>query len=219
MQKQKNIFWDVDGVFADLNFAYFQFLTNHPKWKDKYKDLKWADLDKVLPINPKYGSLELKTHTEFGEELDKDFTSSLDFFNHRPLYAGAVEAIKKLHKLGYRQFTMSATFNVEVKTKLLNHLLADVLDYITIECVEHGKFMHDTAKEDMLKSCYEKYSLAPQETVLIDDRIYNLEAAINTGANPIRWRCEFTSELPEEMNWIPEFSDYNKLIEFLENLK
>ena len=57
---------------------------------------------------------------------------------------------------------------VEKKKALLNTLLADVTDFLTIECVQHGQFMHDTAKEDMLKSCFEKYSLKPEETVLVD---------------------------------------------------
>ena len=26
----KNIFWDVDGVLANLNYAYYNFLTKHP---------------------------------------------------------------------------------------------------------------------------------------------------------------------------------------------
>ncbi len=215
--KIKNIFWDVDGVLADLNFAYFNFLTNHPKWKDKYKDLKWQDLDKALPIVPKYGALELKTHPEHGTEMDKDFTSDLSFFNNRPLYDGAIEAIKEFDRLGYKQFTMSATFNVEVKKALLNELFAEVKDILTIECVEHGTFMHDTAKEDMLKECFTKYGLKPEETVLVDDRIYNQEAAINVGANPVRFRCEFTSDLPNEMNWIPEVYSYNELVKLLEN--
>ena len=29
----KNIFWDVDGVLANLNFAYFNFLKNHKNYK------------------------------------------------------------------------------------------------------------------------------------------------------------------------------------------
>ena len=53
----KNIFWDVDGVLANLNFAYFNFLTNHPNYKETYAGLKWEDLPKVLPIQPKYLSL------------------------------------------------------------------------------------------------------------------------------------------------------------------
>ena len=37
----KNIFWDVDGVLADLNHAYYHFLTGHPNYRDQYQDLKW----------------------------------------------------------------------------------------------------------------------------------------------------------------------------------
>ncbi len=203
----KNIFWDVDGVLANLNFAYYHFLTQHPKYAPDYKDMKWEDLPKVLPIVPKYGALELKTHPTRGVEMDKDFCSSYEFFSYRPLYPNVVETLKELHDMGYRQFTMSATFDVETKKKLLNTLLADVTDFLTIECVQHGKFMHDSAKEDMLKSCFEKYGLKAEETVLVDDRIYNQYAAINVGAHPVRMRCEFTTDLPEDLNWIPEVKD------------
>ena len=37
----KNIFWDVDGVLANLNYAYYNFLTKHPNYADQYKDMKW----------------------------------------------------------------------------------------------------------------------------------------------------------------------------------
>ena len=211
----KNIFWDVDGVLANLNYAYYNFLTNHPNYKDTYKNLQWQDLPKALPIVPKYGALELKTHPTLGEQMDYDFCHSPEFFCNRPLYPNVIETLKELHDLGYRQFTMSATFDVETKKKFLNTLLKDVTDFLTIECVQHGKFMHDTAKEDMLKSCFEKYGLKAEETILVDDRIYNQHAAINVGAHPIRMRCEFTTDLPEELSWIPEVKDVKELKEWL----
>ena len=36
----KNIFWDVDGVLANLNYAYYNFLTKHPSYAPLYKDIK-----------------------------------------------------------------------------------------------------------------------------------------------------------------------------------
>lgn len=207
----KNIFWDVDGVLANLNFAYYNFLTKHPKYAPIYGSMKWEDLPKVLPIVPKYGALELKTHPEHGVDMDYDFCHSPEFFCNRPLYPNVIEVLKELHGKGYKQFTMSATWNVDVKKKFLNELLHEVTDFLTIECVQHGKFMHDSAKEDMLKSCFEKYDLKADETVLVDDRIYNQYATINAGAHPVRMRCEFTTDLPEELNWIPEVKD---MVEF-----
>jgi len=211
----KNIFWDVDGVLADLNFAYFNFLKNHPNYSGDYKDLEWRDLDKVLPIYPKYGALEVKNHPTFGESMDRDFCTSPEFFNNRPLYPDVVETLKELDRLGYRQFTLSATFDVETKKKLLNTLLADVTDFLTIECVQHGEFMHDTAKEAMLKACFEKYGLEARETILVDDRIYNQYAAINAGASPVRLRCEFTTDLPADIDWTPEFSTVGAVKDWL----
>lgn len=211
----KNIFWDVDGVLANLNYAYYNFLTRHPKYAPQYGNIKWEDLPKVLPIVPKYGALELKTHPTQGVEMDYDFCHSPEFFTNRPLYPNVVETLKELNDKGYRQFTMSATFDVETKKKFLNNLLHEVTDFLTIECVQHGKFMHDSAKEEMLKSCFEKYGLKAEETILVDDRIYNQYAAINVGAHPIRYRCEFTSDLPEELSWIPEVRSMEELKNWL----
>ena len=213
--KFKNIFWDVDGVLADLNHAYFNFLRNHPNYRDQYHDLSWEDLDKVLPINSRYGALELKTHATKGVQMDKDFCGSPEFFENRPLYPNVVETLRGLHRLGYQQFTLSATFDVETKKKLLAVLLADVTDFLTIECVQHGEFMHDTAKEDMLKACLAKYDLKAEETILVDDRIYNLYAAIHTGVSPVRLRCAFTTDLPEELRWIPEFPSVDAVMNWL----
>ena len=99
----------------------------------------------------------------------------------------------------------------------MNNLLAEVTDFLTIECVQHGQFMHDSAKEDMLKQCFEKYGIKAEETILVDDRIYNLYAAINVNVNPVRMRCEFTSDLPEELKWIPEVKDVVELKNWLIN--
>lgn len=213
--KIKNIFWDVDGVLADLNYAYFHFLTGHPNYRDRYRDLKWEQLSEVLPVAPEYGALELKTHPELGVEMDRDFCADQSFFTNRPLYPNVIEVLKELDNLGYRQFTMSATFDVEKKKAYLNNILAPVTDFLVIECVKHGEFMHDNAKIERLKSCYQKYQLEPDETILVDDRIYNQHAAIDSGAHPVRMRCEFTTDLPEELAWIPEFENVEAVRDWL----
>ena len=64
--------------------------------------------------------------------------------------------------------------------------------------------MYDSTNEEALKECFEKYGLNADETVLVDDRIYNQYAAIQVGAHPVRYRCPFTTDLPEELKWIPE---------------
>ncbi len=200
----KNIFWDVDGVLADLNYAYYHFLKNHPTYREQYKDLKWQDLDKVLPINPKYGALDLKCHPTMGDQMDADFCHNSEFFENRPLYPNVVETLRSLNDLGYRQFTLSASFDPEVKKKFLNKLLAPVTNFLTIECVGHGKFLHDTTKEGKFLECFKKYDLNPEETLLVDDRIYNMYAALNVGVLPLRMRCEFTTDLPMDLKWIHE---------------
>ena len=211
----KNIFWDVDGVLADLNHAYYHFLTGHPNYRDQFKGLKWEQLPEVLPILPEYGALELKTHPELGTEMDRDFCADPAFFRTRPLYPEVIEVLKVLNQLGYRQFTMSATFDVEAKMAYLQDILDPVTDFLTIECVQHGEFMHDTAKIDRLRHCYQKYDLNPNQTILVDDRIYNQYAAIESGAHPVRMRCEFTTDLSTELSWVPEFRNVREVMEWL----
>ena len=207
----------MDGVLADLNYAYYHFLTGHPKYRERYESLKWKQLPEVLPIVPEYGALELKTHPELGKEMDQDFCTDQKFFRNRPLYPGVIEALKELNQCGYRQFTMSATFDVEKKKAYLEDILAPVTDFLTIECVQHGEFMQDTAKKESLRACFQKYDLLPEETILVDDRIYNLHAAIDSGAHPIRMRCEFTTDLSPELSWIPEFPNVQAFKEWLIN--
>ena len=150
--------------------------------------------------------------------MDQDFCADQSYFRNRPLYPGVIETLKKLNDLGYRQFTMSATFDVEAKTSYLNDILAPVTDFLTIECVQHGAFMHDTAKQDSLREAYKKYDLNPDETILVDDRIYNQYAAIGSGAHPVRLRCEFTTDSPEELSWIPEFKNIQEVADWVTNL-
>lgn len=211
----KNIFWDIDGVLANLNYAYYNFLKNHPKYRPMYTQLRYEDLPAVLPVHPKYGALELKTHPTRGEEMDFDFCHSPEFFTNRPLYPNVIETLRLLHQNGYRQFTLSATFDVETKKRFLNELLKDVRDILTIECVQHGKFMHDTAKEDMLQNCLEHYGLKAEETVLIDDRIYNQMAAVHIGAIPLRYRSEFTTDLPQDLKFIDEVDSLQAVLDWL----
>ena len=199
----KNIFWDVDGVLANLNFAYFNFLTNHPNYREMFKDLKWANLPVALPVSPKYGALELKSHPTLGDQMDKDFCGDSAFFNNRPLYPDAIPSLRALHNLGYRQITASATFDVPTKTALITNLFADA-PFLEIECVKHGTFMSDTAKEDLLKHCCKKYNLDSCESVLVDDRIYNLPAALNIGMRAVRMRSEFTTDATAEYAHLPE---------------
>ena len=78
--------------------------------------------------------------------------------------------------------------------------------------------MHDTAKVDMLKSCFEEYGIKADETILVDDRVYNQYAAIDAGAHPIRYRSEFTTDLPDELRWIPEVHSMQELEQLIDDV-
>lgn len=214
----KNIFWDVDGVLANLNHAYYSFIKNHPKFKEYFKQYEYKDLPKALPIDKQYGAMELKTHPTLGVDLDKEFCASEDYYFDRPLYPGTKKILTELNDLGYLQFTMSAGFNIEKKMELLKKLFKD-LDFIKIEAVEHDKngMEQGNTKEKKMLEILKKFNAKPEETILVDDRIYNIYSAIKAGIYPIRFRSEFTTDSPSDLKDVPEVENIYQLKDWLLN--
>jgi len=199
----KNIMWDVDGVLANLDHAYYRLLTEHPKFRDAYKGLEFSRLRDALPIDPKFGSLELKTHPTLGKELDHEFChNSGDIYFDRPLYPNVKEVLVELDRRGYFQLTMSAGFCAETKRKAISDTLKG-LDFITIEVVEHAKDKCALGmigeKEARILECLNKYNLKPEETVLVDDRIFNSQTALNVGMHAVRCRPGITTDTPPDL--------------------
>ena len=210
----KNIIWDVDGTLADINHAYYCFIKNHPLFKDQFKNFMYKDLDVALPVEKtKYGAIELKTHPTLGEELDKAFCESNDYYFDRPLYYGTKKVLNKLNNLNYKQFILSAGFNAEKKIKLLNQLFTD-FPFIKIDVVLHDAngMSEGGTKEQKILDLLKKYNLNNKETVLIDDRIYNIHSALNAGVHAIRFRSEFTTPLPDNLSFVPEIEDIRQII-------
>ena len=197
----KGIIWDVDGTLVNLNHAYYCFIKNHPQFKEHFKEYMYCDLNKALPVETKkYGAMELKTHPTLGDQLDKVFCETDDYYFDRPLYYGTNKVLRQLNELGYKQFILSAGFNIEKKNKLLNKLFSQ-FEFLNIEIVEHdakGMSEGDT-KEKKIKMLLEKYGLQPTECVMVDDRIYNIRAALKAGIYTIRFRSEFTTPLPKDL--------------------
>lgn len=215
----KNIFWDVDGVLADLNHAYYAFIKNHPKFKEHFKNFEYRDLPEALPVNTeKFGAMELKSHPTLGTELDYEFCHSEDYYFDRPLYPGTAKILKELNELGYNQITMSAGFNMEKKMKLLNRVL-DGLDFIKIEAVEHDKAGMEagSTKEARMLQVLEKMGAKPEETILVDDRIYNIYSAIKAGIRPVRFRSEFTTDSPADLKDVVEVENIYQFRDWLLN--
>ena len=209
-----NIIWDVDGTLANLNHAYYCFIKNHPKFRDFFKDYQYRDLNKALPVETeKYGAMELKTHPTLGEELDKVFCESDEYYFDRPLYYGTDKVLRELNKQGYNQFILSAGFDIEKKQKLLDMMFAD-FDFLKIEIVKHdAKGMHEgNTKEERIKQLLNKYNLSANETLLVDDRLYNIRAGLLAGVKVIRFRSEFTTPLTDDLKDVVEVEDIREFL-------
>ncbi|GMO58065.1 MAG: hypothetical protein Ta2D_03790 [Rickettsiales bacterium] len=228
----KNILWDVDGVLANLNHAYYSFCKNHPQFKDAFKQYEYKDLPLMLPIDKeKYGAMELSTHPTLGKQLNEVFCASNDYYFDRPLYPNTAEICKEFNELGYVQMTMSAGFDMTKKMDLLHRCLySQGLNFIILKAVEHDKVVqadgskaevqHGKTKEQKIINALKECKLKPRETVLVDDRIYNLYSGLNAGVKVVRFMSEFTTPSPDDLQKLPhvhniwEFRqwlfDYNK---------
>ena len=209
----KNIIWDVDGTLANINHAYYCFIKNHPKINTFFKNFLYKDLDKALPIDNKYGAIELKTHPILGKQLDELFCKSDEYYFDRPLYYGTDDVLYKLNNMKYKQFILSAGFDIKQKKKLLTQLFSN-FPFIKLEVVLHDKkAMHngDTKRKKII-ALLKKYNLKADETVLIDDRIYNIYAGLKAGIKVIHFRSEFTTKLPPDLSNVPEIRDIRQLI-------
>lgn len=204
----KNIMWDVDGVLADLDHAYYRFLKEHPNYRDRYADLRWEDLPAALPISPEFGSLELSSHPIMGKDLNDDFCrDSGEIYFDRPLYPHVPEVLKELDGKGYMQLTMSSGFDADIKRKMIADTLGSGLGFVRIEVVEHRNSASDPGhgaamvgeKERSILECLEKYGLNAAETVLVDDRIFNCETALKVGMHAVRCRPGFTTDTPSAL--------------------
>jgi len=216
----KNIFWDVDGVLANLNHAYYCFIKNHPMFKEYFKDFQYKDLPEALPIDKvKFGAMELKTHPTLGVELDKQFCASDDYYFDRPLYPGTAKVLRELNDMGYLQITMSAGFNIDKKKELLRRVLGDLTDFLKIEVVEHDKsgMEQGSTKEAKMLAVLNRFGARPEETILVDDRIYNIYSAIKAGVHPVRFRSEFTTDSPDDLKNVPEVENIYQFKDWLLN--
>lgn len=218
----KNIMWDVDGVLASLDHAYFRFLTEHENYKDKYQGLKFENLPEALPISPKFGTLELTTHPTIGKELNYDFChNSGGIYFDRPLYPNVKEVLKELNSKGYFQLTMSSGFDKAIKEKMIADTLGDELLFIHIEVVEHAKSTEGQSKamvgekEARILECLEKYNLKPEETVLVDDRIFNCETGLKVGMHAVRARWAISTDTSAEIG-LMEVKDIFEFKKWLE---
>lgn len=213
----KNIFWDVDGVLANLNHAYYCFIKNHPMFKEHFKQYEYKDLPIALPVETKkFGAMELKSHPTLGVDLDREFCASNDYYFDRPLYPGTAKILRELNDMGYLQMTMSAGFNMDKKKELLRRVLGG-LDFLKIEVVEHDKagMEQGSTKEAKMLAVLEKLGAKPEETVLVDDRIYNIYSAIKAGVHPVRFRSEFTTDSPEDLKNVPEVENIYQFKDWL----
>ena len=80
--------------------------------------------------------------------------------------------------------------------------------------------MHDeqenalgNTKEQRIKDLLSKNNLKASETVMVDDRIYNLRASLSAGIHAIRFRSEFTTPNPKDFDGIvPEVEDIREFL-------
>ena len=106
---------------------------------------------------------------------------------------------------------------MDKKKELLKRVLGDLTDFLKIEVVEHDKAgMHaGSTKEAKMLEVLKKVGAKPEETVLVDDRIYNIYSALKAGVHPVRFRSEFTTDSPADLKDVPEVENIYQFKDWL----
>lgn len=194
----KNIIFDIDGVLVNLDKCYHAFITEtYPE----HKDLKFEEMTQHWPIEAYDGAFCLsKCYRD-------DFVNS-SYYTYRPLFESTLEVLKTLKGRGLKLITLSAARSPKKKLPVLLELFGDLFDAYEFSSPH-------LAKDEGLSDLVQKYKLEKDETLFIDDRVYNIHSGLNVGLTVVHKRSRLSIPLPEELSHVPSIFDLKELIDLI----
>lgn len=197
----KNIIFDIDGVLVNLDRSYHNFLTTtYPE----HKDMKYEEMVVHFPIKEDDGAFELP------KEFGLDFINS-PYYVNRPFFKSTLSVLEKLKAKGLTLITLTAASAPEKKIAWLKETFGDTFN--AYEASTAG-----VPKDEGINSVVKKYNLNKDETLFIDDRIYNVRAGVRTGVNVVRMEPDFFLPLPKDLDHVTSISDLEEILELIEKL-
>ncbi len=176
--------FDLGGVFFDWDPEHYYknifktkserdfFLNNvcNDSWnikQDKGRTIKEAELE-LIRIHPKY-SIEIKLYYKNHRKM------------FRRIFENSVEILKKLKEKKYECYVLS-NWSWETFQGMKNdYPFLNIFDGMIIS----GKEKMIKPNKNIYDLAISKFNLDPQETVFIDDKLENIQTALNMGFKTI----------------------------------
>lgn len=197
----KNIIFDIDGVLANLDRCYFDFLRDTYK---EFKNISYEDLPVFFPIDPNDGSIELPS------KFFEDFCRSSHYCN-RPLFEDTITVLDSLMKKGVNLYALVAARDASKKLKWLERVFKNI--FKGFEFSPSG-----IPKTRMLRDFLKKYSLDKDETLFVDDRFFNIRAGISIGLHTVRVQPDHYLPLPCDLQDIKTFDNLTDFEKYVDEL-
>ena len=127
--------------------------------------------------------------------------------NVKAAFPGLIDAIKKLHNLGFRLSTASAEHSTQLKGYLRGMRIVDCFERF------YGPDLINTHKsmENFYDKIFEDFNLDPRRAIVIDDAPRYLESAERSGANVIQ-ACLTNQHKPEFTYYVESMNDLPEII-------
>ena len=176
--------FDIDGTLVDSRASILQAATDaarelglpDPEY-DRVRQIMGLSLPHALAVlEPGLTPLELE---RFTAAFRASFARMFDAGHEEPLYPGAMETLRRLHKDGWRLSLATGQNRRGVARNLARAGWAEL--FVSSHCAEDGPGKPDPA---MLHAAMTAASAQPASTVMIGDTAHDISMAVAAGVMP-----------------------------------
>jgi phosphoglycolate phosphatase len=177
--------FDIDGTLVDSRASIFQAATEaaralglpEPDY-DRVRRIVGLSLPEALrTLEPQLTEPELDRFVEAFKAVFLRMNTDPDF--HEPLYPGAMETLRRLHRDGWRLSLATGQSRRGVARNLAREGWADL--FVSSHCAEDGPGKPHPA---MLNAALAAAACAPASAIMIGDTTHDIVMALNAGVRP-----------------------------------
>ena len=176
--------FDIDGTLVDSRASILQAATEavrdlglpDPHY-DRVRQIVGLSLPHALAVlEPDLGPAELE---RFTEAFRASFGRMFDAGHEEPLYPGAMETLRRLHRDGWRLSLATGQNRRGVARNLAREGWGEL--FVSSHCAEDGPGKPDPA---MLQAAMTAAGAMAADTIMIGDTAHDIAMALNAGVRP-----------------------------------
>lgn len=169
----KNILFDLDGTITNS----YEGIVNAVKFSLDKINFKYDESKLISFIGPPLKDSYM--NLGFSEEESKDRIEDFRDYYFRKgmkemhLYEGIVETIQKLHDTGYKIYLATSKVESSAKKILADNNLLKYFSYAAGATMDQSR----VEKEDVIAYLIDKTGIKPEESIMVGDRLHDIEGA------------------------------------------